>query len=86
MTVRATLRVPNEALQDYKSHAIWRKFKKMEVIGDSGIDEVTADVDLSEPVEVYDLRGVKTGTSVRNLPRGIYIVRQGRATRTITVR
>lgn len=50
---------------------------------DSGITEVH---NMETGVtEVYDMRGVKVGTSTEGLPHGIYIVRQGSATRKIAI-
>ena len=49
----------------------------------SDIDEIEVDgesstvIDYNEPIEVYNLRGMKVGVSTEGLASGIYIVRQG---------
>lgn len=53
--------------------------------GIEGAQEDSADIDWNAPYEVYDLAGLKVGTSVRTLRRGIYIVRQGSAVRKIAL-
>ncbi len=46
---------------------------------DSAISEVQNSVDDAE-MEVYDMRGVKVGDSLKGLPHGVYIIRQGSRT------
>lgn len=51
----------------------------------AGIEDVVADSNVNAPVEVYNLSGVKIGNSTETLAPGIYIVRQGTATKKIAV-
>lgn len=44
------------------------------------------DIDYAAPIEVYNLNGMYIGRSVKNLEKGIYIVRQGNAVKKITVK
>lgn len=80
---RASLIVPEEAYYDYKAAQYWSSFKQMEA---SGLDSVIADIDYAQPIEIYDLKGIKIGTSTNNLDAGVYIVRQGAKTRKIIVK
>ena len=60
----------------------------------TGIEEVTAEgeesfdaaIDYNAPVEVYNLNGLMMGTSMENLPAGIYIIRQGKKVEKIVVK
>lgn len=52
----------------------------------SGVEQISDEIDLSFPVEVYDLSGVKVSESVNSLLPGIYIVRQGEKSLKISVR
>lgn len=80
---KASLLVPEEAYYDYKAAQYWSSFKQMEA---SGLDSVIADIDYAQPIEIYDLKGIKIGTSTNNLDAGVYIVRQGAKTRKIIVK
>ena len=50
----------------------------------SGIIEAT--VDFAEPYQIYDLLGRSYAGSIRHLPKGLYIVKQGNKTKKIQVR
>ena len=68
----------------------WKKFKSI-VYGmtedyESAVEEVEDDRFSSDPVEVFDLQGVKVGDSVGSLAKGIYVVRQGNTVRKIAVK
>lgn len=60
--------------------------------GSSGIEPVipgtpdSKEIDWNAPYDVYDLNGIRVATSIRNLDRGIYIVRQGNNTKKIVLR
>lgn len=43
------------------------------------------DIDFSAPFEVYNLQGVKVGTTTENLTPGIYIIRQNNITKKVIV-
>ena len=50
----------------------------------NGIKNAT--VDFAEPYQIYDLLGRSYTGSIRNLPQGLYIVKQGNNTKKIQVR
>ena len=82
----ATLYVPAESVEKCKEIAPWKNFNKIEVYDFSGIEEIIID-DLNEnvPYEIYNINGVKAGDNINALPPGLYIIRQGKTVRKITV-
>lgn len=50
-----------------------------------GDDVGINDIVIEQGIEVYDLRGVKVGDTTEGLPHGIYILRQGSATKKIAI-
>ena len=48
-------------------------------------DSSNGDIDYSEPVEVYNLNGLRVGDSINSLAPGFYIVRQGAKVKKIAV-
>lgn len=87
----ATLHVPTGRTNAYKSAAdtCWPEFGKYAefAVDYSAVNEIgmenTGDIDWSEAYEVFDLNGVKVGTSTENIAKGIYIVRQDGKTQKI---
>lgn len=87
----ATLHVPTGQTNAYKSAAdtCWPEFGKYAefAVDYSAVNEIgmenTGDIDWSEAYEVFDLNGVKVGTSTENIGKGIYIVRQDGKTQKI---
>ncbi len=79
----ASLFVSEEAYYDYKAAQYWSSFKQMET---SGLDSIITDIDYAQPIEIYNLKGIKIGVSTNNLDAGVYIVRQGAKTRKIIVK
>lgn len=82
-TQKATLYVPAEAVNRYKTADGWNVFYNIEAIT-SGIDEIIADMDedmaSDEEVDIYTLSGthVYNGPqSEARLAKGFYIVRHG---------
>lgn len=68
----------------------WSEFKKIDEKDFSGIDEIEVDwnddkIDFSVPFDVYNLGGVKVANSIKELPDGIFIVRQGKKAKKISV-
>lgn len=67
---------------------------EIEVTNDtSGIEDVVvsdgeenSEIDFNQPVEVYNINGMRVAASVDGLPAGFYIVRQGKAVKKIAVR
>lgn len=55
----------------------------------SGIEETAADnryeIDYTQPYEIYDLSGKKIATSLKNLPKGIYIINQNNKSTKIAI-
>lgn len=86
----ATLCVPMGKIAAYREapKSCWPLFENIEEkeFGGAGIDSITADIDPERPVEVYDMSGAKVGESIDSLTPGIYIVRQGKASKKIVVK
>ncbi|MBR1543966.1 MAG: hypothetical protein IJ626_03630 [Muribaculaceae bacterium] len=64
----------------YQTTSPWSKFAN--IVGDltetDDIEDVRIDeLDLTLPMDVYNLNGMKVGDSLEGMPVGIYIVRQG---------
>lgn len=81
----ATLYVPQGSRSTYTEAPVWSKFTIIEDFNSSRIDDTLNDLDMSAPIEVYNLNGVKVATSVEGLEEGIYIVRQGRISKKIEI-
>ena len=64
----------------------WKNFKKVEAYDFNGMDDVIADSDEVAPGEIYNLNGVKVGTSFEGIAHGFYIVRQGGMVKKIAVK
>ena len=58
----------------------------MQTYDPAGIEDITADIDQTLPVKVYNLSGQKIADSTDALPAGIYIIRHGNAVKTIAVK
>jgi len=70
----ATLHVPAEAIEDYKTTAPWSGFGKIVALTEeeTGIEDIAVeDVNVNN-APVYNLRGMKM-QNADNLPKGIYI-------------
>lgn len=81
----ATLHVPNGCTDAYKAAEYWKNFNNI-MADASGIEDVVVDGANGAPVEVYNLSGVKVGSSVDGLLPGVYVVRQGKTVSKIFVR
>ncbi|MDE6226104.1 MAG: leucine-rich repeat domain-containing protein [Muribaculaceae bacterium] len=64
----------------------WNKFADIKSYDPAGIDEISADFDANLPYEVYNLNGIKVGNSIKGLSSGIFIVRQGKTVKKISVK
>ena len=90
----ATLYVPEESVEKYKSHPVWSKFANIEGFDVTGIEDVRIGADLIEDsttVVVYNLSGTAVykgvfGAFKSNLSPGIYIVRSATTTKKIAVK
>ena len=83
------LYVPSAASKiKYSNAQEWNRFKHIVVYNTSGIEDVGSDDGMTadEPVEVFNMAGVKVADSTEGLPAGIYIVRQGAKTTKLAVR
>lgn len=82
----ATLFVPKGRIQPYSKATGWSKFKVITDEEDTGdVDAIAADMEDSS-VEVYDMTGVLISDSIDTLAPGIYIVRQGKTVKKISVK
>lgn len=70
--------VPNGAIENYRRTSVWANFWNMEE-DPTLIDNIIINHEdySNDPIEVYNLNGVKVGNSKENLTSGIYIIRQG---------
>ena len=64
----------------------WNKFTNIKSYDPAGIDEISVDFDANLPYEVYNLNGIKVGNSIEGLSSGIFIVRQGKTVKKISVK
>lgn len=76
--VNIEVRVPAEALEEYKQAPVWKNFWNIKAIEDeSGISDIECDDDYS--FQVYDTNGILVDASctpekLQQLPHGVYIV------------
>ena len=79
--------MPEEAVETFKHTDPWKNFQNIQGYNfSSGIVDITAGFDETEPCEYFTLSGVKMGTDKEALVPGVYIVRQGSATKKIVVK
>ena len=55
------------------------------IISDSKKDNGNGEIDFNAPVEVYNMQGMLLGRDVRNLPSGLYIIRQGKLAKKLAI-
>ncbi|MDE6288272.1 MAG: leucine-rich repeat domain-containing protein [Muribaculaceae bacterium] len=79
----ATLYVPETAVEKCKQIDPWKNFKNIQQF--DGVDDITVDVDMTAPCEVYTISGVKVADSTEGLATGLYIVRQGSVVKKIRI-
>ena len=87
---KATLRVPESAVNAYNQHAVWQLF----TISDEPLSEITDVVEEEEadgPFDIYNMRGMlikrdAVADDLKDLSPDIYIIRQGACARKIVVR
>ena len=89
---RAKLYVAKGGLKKAETTCPWYYFKlgNIEEKDFAGIEVIEADsddseIDFSAPFKVYNLQGEVVANSINNLTPGIYIVRQGSATRKVVI-
>lgn len=77
-TSECKLYVPQESVEQYSQTAQWSDFSNIQPVNpDSGVSSVNV---TENDVTVYDLNGKYIGSSVRDLPQGIYITYKGTKT------
>ena len=87
---KATLRVPESAVDSYNQHAVWQLF----TISGEPLSEITDVVEGEEadgPFDIYNMRGMlikrdAVADDLKDLSPDIYIIRQGACVRKIVVR
>ncbi|MBD5264149.1 MAG: leucine-rich repeat protein [Bacteroides sp.] len=82
----ATLYLSEDGELLVKNIEPWNKFANIKSYDPAGIDEISADFDANLPYEVYNLNGIKVGNSIEGLSSGIFIVRQGKTVKKISVK
>lgn len=87
---RATLYVASGGLEAARTTRPWASFVNIKEKSFTGIDDIAPDltngyINLTKPMEVYNMQGVKVSDRVDGLTPGIYIVRQGSATRKVVI-
>lgn len=82
---KATLYVPEEAVAKCRSAFPWSYFRRIEAYDFLGVEDVTADIEGESVCKVYNLNGVRVGSSTDGLAPGMYIVRQGNTANKIVV-
>lgn len=81
--------VPEQAVNAYKAAIAWKEFYNYN--GVSGSEGLIVDIDAEneinndDPIEVYNLSGIRVAESLENLAHGVYIVRQGDVVKKISV-
>ena len=50
----------------------------------SGVSSV--DIDENVPMVVYNMNGVQVGSSLKNLPSGVYIVKQAKSVKKVLIK
>ena len=64
---------------------LWMDNKLGYTYDPSGISDTASDFDFSQSYSIYNLSGMYCGSELHHLPQGVYILRQGRNVRKITV-
>lgn len=83
---KATLYVPETAVEKSKLIDPWKNFNTIQAFEFNGIEVITEDIDSNLPCEVYNLAGVKVADSTEDLNPGLYIIHQGSAVKKIVVK
>ena len=80
----ATLYVPVGTKDMYASAVCWKEFSNIVEGSIAGVEVVDA-MDFNAPFEIFRLDGIRVKGNVEDLHPGIYIVRQGNASKKITI-
>ncbi|MDE5888270.1 MAG: leucine-rich repeat domain-containing protein [Muribaculaceae bacterium] len=84
----AILHVPVGCKEAYANNEEWSMFSSIidDLTGDSKVDEVQNEVNYSLPCEIFNLQGVFLGKSLENLPKGVYVIRQGENSKKLLIK
>lgn len=81
----ATLYVAPDGAANAHQTEPWSYFMAIEELAELSVEKIETAFDLNAPFEVYDLNGVLVGASLTNLPKGVYVVRQGEVSRKVAL-
>ncbi|MDE6741789.1 MAG: hypothetical protein K2J58_05615 [Muribaculaceae bacterium] len=81
----ATLYVPESSIEKYKETECWCNFENILPYDFNGVEEIAADFDSTLPYEVFRISGEYVGNNTEGLTPGIYILRQGKTVKKITI-
>ena len=84
----AILHVPVGCKEAYANNEEWSMFSSIidDLTGYSKVDEVQNEVNYSLPCEIFNLQGVFLGKSLENLPKGVYVIRQGENSKKVFIK
>lgn len=82
---QAYLYVPENALDKFKETESWCYFKSISDHDFNGVEEISTDIDSTLPYDVFKLSGEYVGNNTEGVTPGIYIIRQGKNVKKITV-
>ncbi len=74
----ASLHIPKGSKDDYQLTSYWYLFNNMtdDLNPSDGVEEIDSDI-TDEPMEIFDMNGIKVGASTEVLTPGFYILKQG---------
>ena len=81
----STLYVPESAIEIFKVTPCWSYFKNINGYHFNGVEEISADFDSTLPYDIFRISGEYVGNNTEGLTPGIYILRQGKTVKKITV-
>lgn len=82
--VGATLYVPVDAIEIYKSR--WSEFFNIKGYDFTGVETIEADITPDAKIDVYDFNGIRVADSLNDLNPGLYIIRQGKNVKKISIK
>lgn len=83
---KVKLFVPIGSKQRYETAPVWSKFKNIEEFDPlAGIDNIKNGSDNNQPIEIFNLIGIKIDLSKEALPPGIYIFKRGDFSKKVVI-
>lgn len=84
----ALLRVSPSAYAKIPTLNPWSEFQNVEAYDFTGVEtvEAEAEFDMSQPMEVYNLGGLRVSNRLEGLAPGLYILRQGNLSKKVMVK